>query len=181
MASRRVFQARSRSCDLVILAEGDRVPADATIIAAHDVDGRVTADRRIAREEGLPTNHNPQAVQAATIYLTCIPVGSSADMAAPSCGNRWPHRNRKDRSAITRIETEPPRLQAETCRLVRRFAAVGLTPERTRPALWSFAWRLARRGAEWYRARHVDAAGRIPSSSQCSSPWVRGGFPAHAC
>ena len=66
--------------------------------------------------------------------------------------------------AITRIETEPPRLQAETRRLVRRFAAVSLTPQRTRrAALRSIAWRLARRGVERDRARHVDAAGRIPA------------------
>ena len=61
--------------------------------------------------------------------------------------------------SLSTLETEPPRLQAQTRRLVRVFAMVGGGGQRPRgAALRHVARRMARRGARRHRARHVDAA-----------------------
>jgi P-type Ca2+ transporter type 2C len=117
--------------DLVILAEGDRVPADATIIAAHDL----WTDESLLTGESLPVRkvvaHEPQSASRPGgddlpyVYSGSLVVRGYGRAEVTGTGGRT--EIGKIGLAITRIETEPPRLQAETRRLVRRFAAVSLT------------------------------------------------------
>ena len=117
--------------DLVILAEGDRVPADATIIAAHDL----WTDESLLTGESLPVRkvvaHKPQSASRPGgddlpyVYSGSLIVRGYGRAEVTGTGGRT--EIGKIGLAITRIETEPPRLQAETRRLVRRFAAVSLT------------------------------------------------------
>ena len=117
--------------DLVILAEGDRVPADATIVAAHDLwtdESLLTGEslpvrKVVAREAKPPTR--PGGDDLPYVYSGSLVVRGYGRAEVTGTGGRT--EIGKIGLAITRIETEPPRLQAETRRLVRRFAAVSLT------------------------------------------------------
>jgi Ca2+-transporting ATPase len=64
--------------------------------------------------------------------------------------------------SLSTLETEPPRLQAQTRRLVRGFATAGGGERPGGAALRYFTRRMARCGARWHRARHVDAPRRVP-------------------
>ena len=117
--------------DLVILAEGDRVPADATVIAAHDLmadesllTGEPVPVRKIARDE-TEVSRRPGGDNLPYVYSGSLIVRGYGRAVVSATGPR--SELGKIGIAITGIETEPPRLQAETGRLVRRFAIVSLS------------------------------------------------------
>jgi Ca2+-transporting ATPase len=117
--------------DLVLLAEGDRVPADATIVADHDLwtdesllTGESLPVRKVAVHEAQPPSR-PGGDDLPYVYSGSLVVRGYGRAKVTATGGRT--EIGKIGLAITRIETEPPRLQAETRRLVRRFAAVSLT------------------------------------------------------
>jgi Ca2+-transporting ATPase len=117
--------------DIAILAEGDRVPADATIIAAHDLwtdesllTGESLPVRKVVAHEVQPPSR-PGGDDLPYVYSGSLVVRGYGRAEITGTGGRT--EIGKIGLAITRIETEPPRLQAETRRLVRRFAAVSLT------------------------------------------------------
>ncbi|HVB15002.1 MAG TPA: cation-transporting P-type ATPase [Stellaceae bacterium] len=116
--------------DIVVLAEGDRVPADALLLSGHDLQ----ADESLLTGESVPVRKRP---------------GESADLPTRPGGDDLPYvysgsvvvRGRghaqvtatgaaseigKIGRAIARIETEPPLLRRQTRQLVTRFAVVSL-------------------------------------------------------
>ncbi len=129
---KRIAGAEVVRGDLVVLAEGDRVPADATVVAAHDL----VVDESLLTGESVPVKKI--AWGATTSAGSCAPGGDDlpyvyagslvvrghgrAEVTATGARSEIG----KIGGAIAGIETEPPRLRAETKLLVRRFAAVSL-------------------------------------------------------
>jgi len=116
--------------DLVILAEGDRVPADATVLAAHDLQcdeslltGEAVPVRKIASLGAPPAR--PGGDDLPYVYSGSLVVRGHGRAEVTATGAR--SEIGKIGLAITRIETEPPRLRVQTRRLVRNFAAVSLS------------------------------------------------------
>src|SRR5579885_1779873 len=118
--------------DLVVLAEGDRVPADATVVAAHDL----VVDESLLTGESVPVkkiawsattsagSHAPGGDDLPYVYAGSLVVRGHGRAEVTATGAR--SEIGKIGGAIAGIETEPPRLRAETKLLVRRFAAVSL-------------------------------------------------------
>jgi Ca2+-transporting ATPase len=116
--------------DLVILAEGDRVPADATVLSAHDLQcdeslltGEAVPVRKIASPGAPPAR--PGGDDLPYIYSGSLVVRGHGRAEVTATGPR--SEIGKIGVAITGIETEPPRLRVQTRRLVRNFAAVSLS------------------------------------------------------
>ena len=116
--------------DLVILAEGDRVPADATVLAAHDLQcdeslltGEAVPVRKIA-SPGAPSAR-PGGNDLPYVYSGSMVVRGHGRAEVTATGAH--SEIGKISLAITRIDTEPPRLRVQTRRLVRNFAAVSLS------------------------------------------------------
>src|SRR5450631_4123233 len=116
--------------DFVVLAEGDRVPADAVLVESHDLQtdeslltGESVPVRKIAgalassngRRPGgddLPYVFSGSLVVRGTGIGEVIAIGALSEIG-------------KIGQSLSTLETEPPRLQAQTRRLVRIFAVVG--------------------------------------------------------
>src|SRR5512133_2248978 len=127
---RRIAGAEVVRGDLVILAEGDRVPADATVLAGHDLQcdeslltGEAVPVRKIA-SPGAPLAR-PGGDDLPYVYSGSLVVRGHGRAEVIATGAR--SEIGKIGLAITRIDTEPPRLRAQTRRLVRDFAAVSLS------------------------------------------------------
>ncbi len=115
--------------DLMLLAEGDRVPADAVLIQSHDLQtdeslltGESVPVRKIA---GTPSSeaHRPGGDDLPTVFSGSLVVRGSGTAEVTATGPRS-EIGRIGQSLRT-LETEPPRLQAETTRLVRLCAIAG--------------------------------------------------------
>ena len=117
--------------DLIILAEGDRVPADATLIAGHDLmtdESLLTGESAPVRKiviDRAPPSARPGGDDLPYVYSGSLVVRGRGRAVVTATGPR--SEIGKIGVAITGIETEPPRLQAETGRLTRRFATVSLS------------------------------------------------------
>ena len=127
----RVAGAEVVRGDLVVLAEGDRVPADATVLSAHDLmadesllTGEAAPVRKLALA-GAPSSARPGGDDLPYVYSGSLVVRGQGRAEVTATGAR--SEIGKIGVAITTIESEPPRLRAETGRFVRRFAAVSLT------------------------------------------------------
>jgi Ca2+-transporting ATPase len=138
----RIAGAEVARGDLVILAEGDRVPADATVITAHDLmtdesllTGESAPVRKVAAPEAPPPGR-PGGDDLPYVYSGSLVVRGQGRAEVTATGPR--SEIGKIGVAITGIETEPPRLQAETGRLVRRFAAVSLSLSALAVLLYGF-------------------------------------------
>jgi P-type Ca2+ transporter type 2C len=130
-AQRRIAGAEVVRGDLVILAEGDRVPADATVLSAHDLEcdeslltGEAVPVRKIAAPEAAPSGR-PGGDDLPYVYSGSLVVRGHGRAKVTATGVR--SEIGKIGLAITRIDTEPPRLRIQTRRLVRNFAAVSLS------------------------------------------------------
>ncbi len=117
--------------DLVLLAEGDRVPADATVLSAHDLQcdeslltGEAVPVRKIAATKAAPSGR-PGGDDLPYVYSGSLVARGHGRAEVTATGPR--SEIGKIGVAITRIETEPPRLRIQTRRLVRNFAAVSLS------------------------------------------------------
>ncbi len=117
--------------DFVVLAEGDRVPADGLLRRAHQpLDGRVAADRRVGSRQEDPIGRRPGARPArwrrSALGVLRHP-GHRRPRHRRDCGHGVRSRS-SARSArrSQQVEPEPTPLQKETGRLVRTFAIVGL-------------------------------------------------------
>jgi Ca2+-transporting ATPase len=117
--------------DLVVLAEGDRVPADALLIDGYDlqtdeslltgesvpVHKRVVTDVRVPSSEtrpggdGLPFVFSGSLIVRGSGIAEVIATGSRSEIG-------------KIGQSLYSLETEPPRLQMQTARLVQ-FCALG--------------------------------------------------------
>src|SRR5690348_3318264 len=129
-AEQRIAGADVVRGDLIVLAEGDRVPADATVLAAHDLTtdeslltGESAPVRKIAAPGAPPAGH-PGGDDLPYVYSGSLVVRGHGMAQVTATGTR--SALGKIGVAISGIEIEPPRLQAETGRLVRRFAVVSL-------------------------------------------------------
>ena len=155
--------------DFVVLAEGDRVPADAVLIQSHDLQtdeslltGESVPVRKIASGDAAPSEGRRPGgddlpyVFSGSLIVRGTGIGEVIAIGALS-------EIGKIGQSLSTLETEPPRLQAQIRRLVRIFAMVGgIGQHPGRAALRHFARRLARCGSCGHCAWHVDAAGRVP-------------------
>jgi P-type Ca2+ transporter type 2C len=117
--------------DFIMLAEGDRIPADAILVEAHDLQtdeslltgesvpvqkiaGVVTGSNKSLRPggDGLPCVFSGSLVVRGTAIGEVIATGIRSEIG-------------KIGHSLSTLETEPPRLQAQTRKLVQIFALVG--------------------------------------------------------
>jgi Ca2+-transporting ATPase len=114
--------------DFVVLAEGDRVPADAVLIQSHDLQtdeslltGESVPVRKIARDEAaLPESRRPGGDDLPYVFSASLIVRGTGIGEVIATGVRS-----EIGQSLSTLETEPPRLQAQTRRLVQIFAMVG--------------------------------------------------------
>lgn len=118
--------------DLLVLAEGDRVPADAVLVSGDDVQAdeslltgeSVPARKRVSpdppRADAAPGGDDLPFVFSGTLIVTG---GGLAVVTATGARSEIGKIGR----AVTRITPEPPRLQAQTRGFVTGFAIVGLS------------------------------------------------------
>jgi Ca2+-transporting ATPase len=116
--------------DLILLAEGDRVPADAALLTAHELmtdesllTGESAPVRKVAAIAAPPSQ--PGGEDLPFVYSGSLVVRGHGRAQVFATGHR--SEIGKIGAAIAGIESEPPRLRAETGRLVRRFAMVSLS------------------------------------------------------
>jgi Ca2+-transporting ATPase len=129
-AEKRIAGAEVVRGDLVVLAEGDRVPADATVLSAHDlqcdeslITGEAVPVRKIPSPGASPAR--PGGDDLPYVYSGSMVVRGHGSAEVSATGAR--SEIGKIGLAITRIDTEPPRLRVQTRRLVQNFAAVSLS------------------------------------------------------
>jgi Ca2+-transporting ATPase len=115
--------------DLILLAEGDRVPADAVLIQCHDLQtdeslltGESVPVRKIAGTPA-PEAHRPGGDDLPTVFSGSLVVRGSGTAEVAATGPR--SEIGRIGQSLSAMETEPSRLQAETTRLVRLCAMGG--------------------------------------------------------
>ena len=117
--------------DLIVLSEGDRVPADAVLLQCQDLQadkstltGKSVPVRKVARndrDESRP--QRPGGDDLPQVFSGSLVVRGSGLAEVTAIGPR--SEIGKIGQSLAGLETEPPRLQAQTRRLVRLFAVVG--------------------------------------------------------
>ncbi len=120
--------------DVVVLAEGDRVPADAILLSGHDLradesllTGESVPVRKLASEPGIASAAapaRPGGEDLPYVFSGSLVVRGHGQARVTATGAN--SEIGKIGLAITRIETEPPLLRLQTRRLVARFAIVSL-------------------------------------------------------
>ncbi len=117
--------------DFIVLSEGDRIPADAILVQDHDLQtdeslltgesvpvqkivGAVTEVNKSLRPggDGLPCVFSGSLVVRGTAIGEVVATGIRSEIG-------------KIGHSLSTLETEPPRLQAQTRKIVRIFALVG--------------------------------------------------------
>lgn len=117
--------------DLIVLSEGDRVPADAIVLRCHDLQadesmltGESVPVRKIARTNPAGAEmHRPGGDDLPEIFSGSLIVRGTGLAEVTQTGAR--SEIGKIGQSIVVLETEPPRLQAQTRHLVRLFALAG--------------------------------------------------------
>jgi Ca2+-transporting ATPase len=117
--------------DVVVLAEGDRVPADAVLLECEDLQtdeslltGEPVPVRKIAKGDGGPPEpRRPGGDDLAVVFSGSLVVRGTGIGEVAAIG-KHSEIGRIGQSLQT-LETEPPRLQAQTRRLIRLFGLVG--------------------------------------------------------
>jgi len=117
--------------DFVVLAEGDRVPADAVLVQSHDLQtdeslltGESVPVRKIAGADVAPSKgRRPGGDDLAYVFSGSLVVRGTGIGEVTAIGAR--SEIGKIGQSLSTLEVEPPRLQAQTRRLVRMFAMVG--------------------------------------------------------
>jgi Ca2+-transporting ATPase len=127
----RIAGAQVVRGDLVILTEGDRVPADGTVLSAHDL----LCDESLLTGEAVPVSKiaapgpaapgRPGGDDLPYIYSGSLVVRGHGRAEVTATGGR--SEIGKIGMAIALIDTEPPRLRAQTRLIVRNFAAISLS------------------------------------------------------
>ena len=128
---RRRIPGREVVCgDAIVLLEGDRVPADAVLVAASGlvVDESLLTGESVAVHKSETTSRigmdRPGGENTPFVYSGTLVIGGEGMAIVQATGSRT--ELGRIGQALGRIVTEPPRLQTETRRLVRIFAAVGI-------------------------------------------------------
>ena len=117
--------------DVIVLSEGDRVPADAVLLQCQDLQadesmltGESVPVRKIARKECDESQmHPPGGDDLPEVFSGSLIVRGTGLAEVIAIGPR--SEIGKIGQSLARLETEPPRLQAQTRRLVRLFAVAG--------------------------------------------------------
>ena len=117
--------------DFVVVLEGDRVPADGILVAAHNLlvdelllTGESVPVRKTAGAHSIETTMaRPGGEDLPFVFSGTLVVRGDGLAVVRSTGAR--SEIGKIGQALGTIVTEPPRLQQQTRRLVRNFAAVG--------------------------------------------------------
>ena len=117
--------------DFVVLGEGDRVPADAVLVQSHDLQtdkslltGESVPVRKVAvvtaalLQDYRPGGDDLPWVFSGSLIVRGSGIGEVTAIGALSEIGKIGH-------SLSTLETEPPRLRAQTQRLVRVFAMVG--------------------------------------------------------
>ena len=117
--------------DAVVLAEGDRVPADAALLQSHDLQ----ADKSLLTGESVPVRKlvasgagslkppRPGGDDLPFVFSGSLVVRGTGLAEVTATGVR--SEIGKIGRSLSSLEAEPPRLQVQTRRLVRLFAIVG--------------------------------------------------------
>ena len=117
--------------DFVVLAEGDRVPADAVLVQSQDLQtdeslltGESVPVRKVAAESGAPTkDYRPGGDDLPCVFSGSLVVRGSGIGEVTAIGLL--SEIGKIGQSLSILETEPPRLRAQTQKLVQMFAMVG--------------------------------------------------------
>jgi Ca2+-transporting ATPase len=116
--------------DFVVLAEGDRVPADAALVQSQDLQtdeslltGESVPVRKVARTTGSPEGGRPGGDDLPYVFSGSLVVRGTGIAEVTAIGAL--SEIGKIGQSLSTLETEPPRLRAQTRRLVRNFAIVG--------------------------------------------------------
>lgn len=118
--------------DLLVLAEGDRVPADAMLVSGDDVQAdeslltgeSVPVRKRVSRDP-VPTDAVPGGDDLPFVFSGTLIVTGGGLAVVTATGVR--SEIGKIGHAVTRITPEPPRLQVQTRGFITGFAIVGLS------------------------------------------------------
>jgi Ca2+-transporting ATPase len=128
-ARRRIAGREVARGDLIVLAEGDRIPADAVLAEARDLQadeslltGESVPVRKIAATDIPEGRARPGGDDLPFIYSGALVVRGSGLAHVVATGPR--SEIGKIGQSLHALETEPPRLQVQTARLVR-LAALG--------------------------------------------------------
>jgi len=117
--------------DVLVLAEGDRVPADAVLVQSHDLQideslltGESVPVRKIASSElSASKDRRPGGDDLPFVFSGSLVVRGTGIGEVIATGAR--SEIGKIGQSLSTLETEPPRLQAQTRRLVSIFALAG--------------------------------------------------------
>ncbi len=117
--------------DVIVLTEGDRVPADAVLLEAHELQtdeslltGESVPVRKIAGDGNISAMaQRPGGDDLPTVYSGSLVVRGSGLAVVSSTGVR--SEIGKIGHSLSTIESEPPRLVAQTRRLVQIFLMIG--------------------------------------------------------
>jgi P-type Ca2+ transporter type 2C len=116
--------------DLVVLAEGDRVPADAVLLEGNDLHtdeslltGESASVRKVPRTPATDATTRPGGDDLPCVFSGTLVVrgGGIAEVTATGARSEIG----KIGQSLSTLTTEPPRLQAQTKKLVRLFAIAG--------------------------------------------------------
>jgi len=116
--------------DTIVVLEGDRIPADAVLVSA----GSLVVDESLLTGESVPVNKSASETAVAMarpggentpfLYSGTLAVHGEGVAVVQATGSN--SELGRIGQSLKRIAIEPPRLQVETRRLVRIFAAVGI-------------------------------------------------------
>jgi P-type Ca2+ transporter type 2C len=117
--------------DLVVLSEGDRVPADGVLLQADDLQadeslltGESVPARKVARSVVMcEAAAQPDGDDLPQVFSGSLVVRGTGIAEVTATGPR--SEIGKIGQSLSTLETEPPRLQIQTQRLVRLFALIG--------------------------------------------------------
>ncbi|MEI7608117.1 MAG: cation-translocating P-type ATPase [Rhodospirillaceae bacterium] len=117
--------------DFVVLAEGDRVPADGVLVEGRDLQAdeslltgeSVPVRKRASSGLAPPESRRPGGDDTPYVFSGSLVVRGSAVCEVTATGPA--SEIGKIGQSLAALETEPPRLQVQTRRLVKLFALVG--------------------------------------------------------
>src|SRR5262245_10638428 len=116
--------------DLVVLSEGDRVPADAVLVQSHDLQtdeslltGESVPVRKVAAGAAAGNAQRPGGDDLPYVFSGSLVVRGSGLGEVIATGPR--SEIGRIGQSLSMLESEPPRLQGETRRFVRLFAVIG--------------------------------------------------------
>jgi Ca2+-transporting ATPase len=116
--------------DIVTLAEGDRVPTDALLHAAQDLEadeslltGESVPARKVAASDNAPQGVRPGRDGAPAVWSGTLIVRGTGIAELFATGPRT--EIGRIGCSLAGLETEPPRLQAQTRHVVTLFALAG--------------------------------------------------------